>query len=210
MSDMDFEQEQPQEVEASSGGFNIGRLLLWLMVFSLGALFLPLLLINTAIEQQAAPLAEELDALSTILASTPAPPDEEVTLQATLDALRVQVNSLAPLSDSLTSSHVNWPAVMNAILGYDPQQITLTGMEQNNDRLVVFGQGTDESQVMAYAQMLRDSGQFYDIVVQSISLQAFTSRRNTRDETSQEDTTQYADFTLAITLVAPAQPQSSR
>ncbi|MBI5671455.1 MAG: PilN domain-containing protein [Chloroflexi bacterium] len=147
------------------------RLILWLILVSLGILFLTLFLVSTTIKQDIPALETRLAEVQETLASTPPVPPEQQTLTANLLDLRGQEQVLESVRDNLTAQHINWPAAMAAIASYDPAQMSVTGLTQTDSQVIINGQANDEAVVIAYADSLRQSEQFNQVTVQSITLQ---------------------------------------
>lgn len=155
--------------QARSGTFS--RLILWLILLSLGVLFLTLFLVSTAIKQDIPALETQFASLQKTLASTPRVPPEEQTMTANLLQLQEQAQILKTAADGLSVQHIDWPAAMGAIAAYDPSRMGVTGLSQTERLVVINGQASDEAVVIDYADSLRQSEQFHQVTVQSITLQ---------------------------------------
>jgi Tfp pilus assembly protein PilN len=131
--------------------------ILWLIALGLIILFVPLYFWGVSLQDDVASLQGQLVPLQTAQASTPTP--ESVT---------GQIGSLTAVSTTLAANNVNWPAAMNVIRAYNPQQITLTGMTQSDNQLFISGEAANDEIVVAYARDLEASGVFKRVLVQSI------------------------------------------
>lgn len=159
-----------EEESESSGGSS--RLILWLIIAGLGILFVPLYLVSATLKESKAPLETELADIQATLTVTPQPDPEEQALRDNLLQLRSQAGELETLYTDLSANHVDWPAAMAVIANYDPSQMALTGLTQAEQLVTLTGRANDETIVMAYADMLRDSARFGEVKVQSITLVA--------------------------------------
>ena len=154
--------------EPTSGGPS--RFMLWLVAFSLGFLLLPLYLISTTIQENIAPLQDQVATLEIQLSSTPAPNPEEETLSTELLNLSQQISALEAVQAELEANHINWPGVMAQIAAYDQNVIRLTELTQTDVHISLNGAAQDESVVSAYADSLRASDLFDSVAVQSLNL----------------------------------------
>jgi Tfp pilus assembly protein PilN len=169
-ADLANPQEAP-EAEAERPR-STSRLILWLVVLALGALFLTLNLVSGTIKESTAGLKGELTILQRTLAKSPAPEAGEQSLKATLVQFQKQVTVMESVQATLAASFVDWPAVMKVIGAYDLDELVLTSITQNEGKIILAGQARDETAVMTYADTLRRADQFKRVVVQSITLRS--------------------------------------
>jgi Tfp pilus assembly protein PilN len=191
MSDIDELDENEEEDSESSGGSS--RLVLWLIIAGLGILFVPLYLLSATLKDSKAPMETELADIQATLTITPPPNPTEQALRDTLLQLRGQAGELETLYDDLSANHIDWPAAMAVIANFDPAQMSLTGLLQAERRVTLNGRANDETIVMAYADMLRDSARFGEVKVQAIAQVALPTPTPLPTE-------------VAGTLPTPAQP----
>jgi Tfp pilus assembly protein PilN len=196
-------EEETEETPQPRGS----RLVIWLVVLSLGALFLPLYLVSTSIQEETQTLTVTLTAIQATLEFTPEPAEQELALENTLSHLRDQINALQPVITGLVESKVDWLNTFAVIGRYDAGRIILTGVSQTENRLVLTGQATSESDVMAYFQLLDESTTFDRVVVQSIVLRETSSSAATvkpiiRDNPPVEDVPveRISEFNILIEL----------
>ncbi|MBZ0296211.1 MAG: PilN domain-containing protein [Anaerolineae bacterium] len=162
--------EMPEmEVTKPTPSQGLSRLILWLLVLSMGILFVPVFLAGTTIQEENAKLQAEIDQLDESLNVTPTPDPAEARLSDELEAARSQYNALGPAQAAFTSQHVDWPTLMNNIRQFDATRMTLTGMQQNDARLTIKGSAVDEPAVMAYVEQLGNNPGFADVAVLDIS-----------------------------------------
>lgn len=135
--------------------------LLWLGVLGLLVLLIPLYLMSSA-------LGSEVTDLETQLASNPDLPDQGEILAVTLTAVHSQTEQMALALSSLAAENVDWNAVILAINNVSEDSIRLTGLEQVGDQLFIQGQARSSDDATVYADQLIASGQFSQVVVQSI------------------------------------------
>ncbi|MAS34932.1 MAG: hypothetical protein CL610_13060 [Anaerolineaceae bacterium] len=202
-SQPDGTEEQPENTGGSS------RLVLWLVMFSLGILFLPLYLISTTIQESVIPLESELATLEAQLTATPAPDPAEEALRAELLSLNQQVRALEVVQGELETNHTNWPAIMAVIAGYDQNVMRLTALKQTDIHVTLNGAAQNESVVTAYADDLRASAYFDSVKVQSLNLRilptATPPKGNASDgataaQTNSTGLEREVEFTILMTL----------
>jgi Tfp pilus assembly protein PilN len=170
------------------------RLVLWLIIAGLALLLIPLYQISATVSDDNAVLEAQIADLEATLASTPQPKSSDQALKAQLLQVQTQLKALEDIQPTLTANHVDWLTVIGIISNCDPQDIVLTGLTQSNNRVILTGQAVDESTVMAYTQMLKDSNQFKRVIVQSIAL------KNASPLTSAEVKAKLADFIISFEL----------
>ncbi len=180
------------------------RLILWLVVLALGALFMTLNLISGTIKQSTAGVKDELAALQSTLAKTPAPEAGEQSLKATFVQVQKQLAVMESVQATLAASFVDWPAVMKVIGAYDLSELALSSITQNEGKIILAGQARDETAVMAYADTLRRADQFKRVVVQSITLRSAPTPapQGNRAPAGAAQGDKLAGFSIAIELKA--------
>jgi Tfp pilus assembly protein PilN len=203
MMPMEPEVESNPEEEESTGS---SKLLLWLVALSLGVLFVPLYLVSTTIQENIAPLEDEMATIQAQLDSTPAPDPTEEALKSQFLSLQDQVRSLGVMADELVANQINWPAVMASIASYDPAQMKVTKLAQTDVHIALTGLANDEGVVSDYAQHMRDSGYFVRVDVQSITLKTLPTAtpvpQSDASATPEAQTTnsRAVEFTLMIEM----------
>lgn len=161
--------DSTEENEASFGQ-TLRKFVPWLIVIGLAILFLPLYAISSTIGADSDRLNAELSNIQLTLVSEPTAEPEVVSLEAEAAAVQAQLSELEAIYNNLSADHVDWPSVAAAIRNYDANRVTLTGLEQSEDRLMLRGWAVDDTAVINYARLLEDSEQFSRVVVQSITL----------------------------------------
>jgi len=143
-------------------------IILWLVVLSLAAFFLPLYLISSTLHNDANRLEANRIPIQATLQSIHTPAPEIRALMSTL----TQVQSLAQDVDntyqSLLANRTHWPAAMAVIGSYNPAQLTLISLTEAENRVTLTGRAADETAVVAYARTLEESGLFARVVIQSV------------------------------------------
>lgn len=162
-------QEVEGEVEALSGG---SKLVIWLVIGGLAVLFLPLYVISTTVKSTNTKLTTELANIQATLSATPVVDPAQQTLSAQFLDIQQQSKAVGSVSSTLIASHINWPNVMAAIGAYDTSQMTVNNVSQISTGIRISGQAKQEVVAMAYADMLRQSGLFDTVAVESINLQS--------------------------------------
>lgn len=159
-----------QEGEAPARGS--GKLVLWLIICGLGVLFLPLYVISTTVKTTNEELTTELTNIEATLTATPPVPAELQTLSADFANTQLQNQTVGSINSTLQDSYINWPTVMAALGAYDLGQMSLTSITQIDNGMRLTGRATREIVAMSYADMLRASGLFDNVAVESITLQS--------------------------------------
>lgn len=202
--------EQPQG--------RLGRLIPWLVVFSLSLLFLPLYLLSASLARENVALEIEVTALGEQLERGPLISTGVQTLQDTLSETVVQISALEVARSTLLQTQIDWPAVMASIGNYNDHTMVVLSLAQADREFLVSGRAWDEPTVIAYAQRLEDSGYFVRVTVQSISTNfiptptplpatASPSPSDTPEATphpliSGASRAKYVEFTIAVQLKA--------
>lgn len=204
------ELNEEEESEPSGGS---SRLVLWLIIAGLGILFVPLYLVSATLKESKAPLETELADIQATLTITPQPNPTEQALRDNLLELRGQSGELETLYTDLSANHVDWPAAMSVIANYEPSQMSLTGLMQADRLVTLDGRANDETIVMAYADMLRESTRFGEVKVQTITMIALPTPTPAPAEVALTPAvaqptavsalpSSVAEFTLTVELVA--------
>lgn len=163
-------EDELQEGEAPARGS--GKLVLWLIICGLGVLFLPLYIISTTVKTTNEELTTELTNIEATLSATPPVPPELQTLSADFSNTQMQSQTVGSINSTLKDSYINWPTVMAALGAYDLGQMSLTSITQIDKGMRITGRATREIVAMSYADMLRSSGLFDNVAVESITLQS--------------------------------------
>jgi hypothetical protein len=179
-------------------------LVLWLVVFGLCVLLLGLYFVPVTIVEYDLPLETDLAHMQETLATTPTADPGEDALNTQLLEIRSNVLALEPISAQIAREHVDWPTLIRTISTYEYWQLRLTGIVQSNNVITLNGKAIDETVVTAYANMLRESGHFGAVVVQSIILRSLaTPSTATQDEAASSTANdKYAEFTILLELKA--------
>ncbi len=144
------------------------RIVLWLVVVGLGIVLIALYVTFTVIDSENQRMTSEISTLQVGLAATaPSNPTEDA-LESELLILRRQIRAIETLHPTLVQGHLNWPGILSSLGAYDPNQISLTSLNQFENRLTINGQASDEAMVLAYSKSLEESGLFSRVVVQSM------------------------------------------
>jgi Tfp pilus assembly protein PilN len=202
----EYESEEVVEVQRSS------RVILWLVVFSLAGLILPLVLISTAVAQDNRKVALELAQIEQDIESARQPEPEEQTLRDSLLETQQQVTMLKGVREDIVTRHVNWSAVMTAVGNYGSVRMTLTGLSQTEKQITLSGQAETESTIIAYARMLEETGLFSRVVVQSISLSVIptpTPAPVTATPTAEPDAAPRPDQVVQFVILVELNPEEA-
>jgi Tfp pilus assembly protein PilN len=202
----EYETEEDVTVRHSS------QVILWLVVFSVAGLILPLVLISTAIEQNNKTAALDLAQIEEEVNNAKQPEPAEQALRDTLLETKNQRTVLETLRDDLVSQHVNWSAVMAVVGNYGSAKMTLTGLSQSGTQITLSGQAETESTVIAYARMLEETGLFTRVVVQSISLKVLPTSTPTpgvATPTAVPDVAPGPDQVVEFVILVELRPQEA-
>jgi hypothetical protein len=162
-------QEGEGENEAPSGG---SKLVIWLVICGLAVLFLPIYVISTTVKSTNDKLSTELDSIQATLSATPPVDPMQQTLSAQYLDLQRQSKAVGSIRSTLMASHINWPTIMAAIGAYDTDQMAVNTVDQMATGIRISGRAKQEIVAMSYADMLRDTGLFDTVAVESINLQS--------------------------------------
>jgi Tfp pilus assembly protein PilN len=155
--------------EAEQPGKRSRRIALWLAIFGVSTLFLPLMAINSTIVTAQATLQPQIEDYLATLTTTPSVDPEFQTLSDTLLETRSQIAILENVSATLVASQIDWPQIMLSLRNYDAENTHLTTFSHDNGHIVVSGEASAESAVIDYAARLDYSGYFERVAIQSIT-----------------------------------------
>lgn len=186
---------RPKSVEQKSASKGGGTLVLWLIVLSLSGFFAPLYLVATTVQNQTLILATEQVNLSATLALTPPPNPTEEALRGEFSQLQLQINALAALDTTLSGTHLDVPQVMSTIGSYNQAQITLTSISQIDRDLTLHGEAISEPVVLIYVDMLKETGLFQQVTIQTIQRKAEPANGS---QTPAAPTDKNTEFTLLV------------
>ena len=125
-------------------------LILWLIMFGLLLLFVPLYLFAAAIGANANQLQSELDQAQLDLVSGPTPDLTTVAIQTEVSQVVAEASELDAVQASLDNQQTDWPAIIAAINSYQTGPISLTGVTQTDNRLTITGAAASDAAVIAY------------------------------------------------------------
>lgn len=186
----------------------VGRLILWLVVLSLGVLFLPLYLLGASIEEENARLRNDIATQQARLDQGPPASRDEQSLQATLSAALAHLSAIQPASRSLVSDRVDWPGVAASLSNYHDDYMVVLGLTQTGRMLTLQGRAWNEQTVLDYARRLEESGYFSTVTVQSLSGNVVATPTPARGTPTPEPATpgriRYVEFVLVAELKAAA------
>jgi Tfp pilus assembly protein PilN len=168
-TDSPFDLEEFETLEELEEPRQFGSMILWLGVLGLAILFIPLYLMSNTLGSEVTRLEAEILPLQTVLASTPGPLPQDQGLIVTLTAVHNQTDQMAAILPTLEAENVNWNAAMRVINQVDGTGLTLTGIEQAGNQLIIRGRGQNDDFVTTYARQLENSGQFVQVNIQSIA-----------------------------------------
>ena len=168
-TDSPFDLEEFDPLDEPEQLRQFGPMTLWLGVLGLAIFFTPLYLMSNTLGSEVVRLQTEVEPLQTALASTPGPPPQAQTLIVTLTAVHNQTEQMEAALSTLTVENVDWYAAMNAVNRFAENDVQLTGLEQIGNQLYIQGRAANEGSVTEYVQQLESSGQFQQVVIQSLA-----------------------------------------
>jgi hypothetical protein len=163
-------QEGEGEGDAPARGGS--KIVIWLVICGLAVLFLPLYVISTTVKNTNDKLSTDLDSIQATLSATPPVSSLQQTLSAQFLDMQNQSKAVGSIRSTLMASHINWPTVMATIGAYDTNQMAVNNVDQISTGIRITGRAKQEIVAMAYADMLRASGLFDTVAVESINLQS--------------------------------------
>lgn len=194
---LDDTQEKDGQVHESGNGNT--RLVLWLIVMSISFLVIPVFLTGSVIQEERMMVEEQLAGLQAELDVTP-PVDPQIErLESELLTLRNSTSDMESLQTTLQATNIDWTTIMLSFLAYDPNLMELTAITQTDRRIIVNGRADDESDLMAYVDVLRDSGLFAQVILQSIN----RTSTQAEDEDNHLLATRLVAFVIQIDLEEP-------
>ena len=207
-----FDLEAFDTMEESEGSRPFQSITLWLGVLGLAILFIPLYLAANTLSGELVRLESEVMPLQTALASTPGPPSQAQPLIVTLTAVHNQTDQMEAILPTLAAENVDWQQAMAAINDLDNEAMTLTGIEQAGNQLLIRGRASSEGFVTNYVRQLESSGQFAQVVVQSIVVlpEPFLSPTPTPILPTATPTPPTAPTPAAVPTTIPAAPHPTK
>ncbi|MEW6580967.1 MAG: PilN domain-containing protein [Chloroflexota bacterium] len=147
----------------------VGRLIPWLVVLSLGFLFLPLYLLAMTIDENNTEVQAEISTLQAELERGPLPSANEQELQDALSTALERISAIQPVRSQLENNRIDWPAVAASLSNYHDDYMVVLGLSQTGRQLTLSGRAWNEQTVLDYAGRLEKSGYFSRVSVQSLS-----------------------------------------
>ncbi|VAW37636.1 hypothetical protein MNBD_CHLOROFLEXI01-5347, partial [hydrothermal vent metagenome] len=167
MTDRPIDFEENRYANVTNGPRRLRPAVLWLGVLGLVILFIPLTFMSILLSNQADRLASEVESLQTLVESGQGLPQEQV-LSVTLTAVSQQTDQMTQILPTLAAENVDWAAIMPLINNVDADAIRISSLEQVGNQLFIRGRAANDDTVTQYAQQLESSGQFAQVVVQTI------------------------------------------
>lgn len=172
MQDFELAADSELEAEAASGNKKkggSGRLILWLLVFSIGMAVVPMLLTGDVIREERLALEARSGTLEAELNATPTINPEIATLESQLLAFRNDTSALESLQTVLQASHVDWALLMQTYIAFDATRMELTAISITDRRITLTGLANDEADLLGYVDSLQASALFARVFIQSIN-----------------------------------------
>lgn len=163
--EIEFEESEEFLVEPSRL-----TLILWLVTFGLAILFIALYQIYSNFLNDARRLQSEIIPLQQRVLTINTPAADVEALRSRVVEAKRGVVELQAIYPTLAASHYDWSGAMDAAAEYDPSQIVLQEIVQDDDLLLITGKAVNDAAVVNFAQMLAFSGSFADVEIRSMSL----------------------------------------
>ncbi|WP_119070135.1 PilN domain-containing protein [Aggregatilinea lenta] len=151
-------------------GSRLSTVIRWLVVLSIGALFVPLVLLSTTIAQSNETLSAELATSQSLLENAPPESAAERSLSATLSQKLEDASAIDTVQTSLTNNQVIWPVVMASLGNYNENYMILLDVSQTGQQIMLSGRAWTEPTVISYVNRLESSGLFTRVSVQSLAV----------------------------------------
>ncbi len=145
-------------------------LLLWLIAGSLLLALVPFGLFSRSLRDDILAAEVEIEQIQSQLAEEPTPEPDVQPLLATLEALERKITQVEDVADSISGTYVYWPAAMDAVRRYDPQQLALTALNHQEQQIILQGEAVNDAVVVDYTRSLEASRLFSRVLIQSIHL----------------------------------------
>jgi hypothetical protein len=146
------------------------RFIPWLLILGIMLIFVTLYMLSLTIEDMKTPLATEISGIQATLTAPPVVPEEEQVLTDELLSLRTELSAIESVVPTIEAAHIDWPAITASILRYDATLVRLTSFSHNVNLVTLGGDAMRESDVLSYAETLKQTGFFSRVIVQSITL----------------------------------------
>jgi len=173
-------------------------LILGLAAISLVILAIFLVLVVNTIKDDAGRLETQLETIAESITRVPTPLPEINALVDTLTQLQEAAVEIQAARSNIPAGYTDWRLAMLAIGAYNPDQLDLTSLTQNGAQITLEGWAVNDSIVAAYAQSLKDTDLFAQVVVQSIQVIATPIPTPTSAEITPTETP------LTTTLTTPS------
>jgi Tfp pilus assembly protein PilN len=168
-TDNPFDLEEFNTLEDSKAPRQFGSMTLWLGVLGLAILFISLYLMSNTLGNEVTRLQADVAPLQTALALPPGTGNQPEAAAVTLTAVYNQIDQMSAILPDLEAENINWNGIMATINDLDDTGLALTGIEQTGDQLIIRGRALNDSAVTEYAGKLENSGQFTQVIIDSIS-----------------------------------------
>ncbi len=143
-----------------------GAIPLWLATAALALLFVPLLGVFDAMlgdlgRLQAAIVEAQVSRVSPVL------PQRLASLRASAAHVAAEEETVRATLERMREGGVPWLAVLRRVVPVPPSGVSLTGLTQHEDRLLILGTATSDAALTAYVGRLRGLLLFEDVRLES-------------------------------------------
>ncbi|MBN1314394.1 MAG: PilN domain-containing protein [Anaerolineales bacterium] len=152
--------------------FNVSRgvVILWMIVAGLVVFFIPLVMINSNVKKETETLVSQLNSITESLTLVPTPNPTVKGLMNELEQVQQKSAGIRSVYPTIAAGYTDWNAVIAAIANYNPDDLALVSLAQENRSITLNGRAINDEVVVAYARALEESGQFNSVVVQSLKV----------------------------------------
>lgn len=145
-------------------------IILWLVVLGMVMFFLPIYIFATTVEQDAKNLEADLNTMRVILTTVPtARPDAQRVLTP-LAQTQAQIDQLNGVYPTLTAPRPDLPVIMTALNNYNPNELALTALTLENNRMTVNGRAARDEHTIGYVHTLENTNLFARVTLQSAQI----------------------------------------
>jgi Tfp pilus assembly protein PilN len=180
--------------------------ILWLVALSALLLIVPLLFASRVLDRDIDRLGSGMQQMQDELLTVSAPEPEVEGLRGELADVDGAIEELESLYSSISGGSANWSGALAAVADFDPLDLTLLSIAQEDKRLTLTGQARDDAAVIDYARSLEETGLFSRVVVQSVRTIADSS--GLFSGTQESNVTASATSTYESAASATATPAS--
>lgn len=147
-------------------------IILWLVVVGMMFFFLPLYVVSATVREDTRNLEADLSSMRLLLTTVPTARPEIQRVLTPLAQTQAQINQLKVVHPTLIAPRPDLPIVMTAIGKYNPNDIMLTSLTLENNRITLNGRAAHDEHGIGYVHTLEQSNLFTRVMLQSMQMTA--------------------------------------